>query len=84
MPKICSDEYDKFTCIFIGVQTEVSVIALDLTMVISHFTIMISCSFSFLILCLLLTYIYTNFTRSLALLLDLIFFLGGTCSLVSF
>ena len=36
LPKICSDEYDKFTCIFLGVQTEISVIVLDLTMVISH------------------------------------------------
>ena len=86
MPKICSVEYDKFTCIFIGVQTEVSVIALDLTMVIYHFIIMISCAFSFLFLflCLFLTYDYTNFTRFLALHMDLIFFLGGTCSLVSF
>ncbi|KAE8099602.1 hypothetical protein FH972_017571 [Carpinus fangiana] len=34
LAQICSVEYDKFTCIFIGVQTEVSVIALDLTMVL--------------------------------------------------
>lgn len=33
--KICSEEYDKGTCIFLGVQTEVSVILSDLTMVIS-------------------------------------------------
>ncbi|XP_065617677.1 ethylene-insensitive protein 2.2-like [Quercus suber] len=34
LAQICSDEYDKFTCIILGVQTEVSVIALDLTMVL--------------------------------------------------
>ena len=41
MAKICSDEYDKFTCIFLGVQTEISVIVLDLTMVISHSIVLI-------------------------------------------
>lgn len=34
MEKICSGEYDKVTCIFLGVATELSMIALDLTMVI--------------------------------------------------
>lgn len=34
LAEICSDEYDKATCIFLGVQTELSVIALDLTMVL--------------------------------------------------
>ncbi|XP_057983077.1 ethylene-insensitive protein 2.2 [Malania oleifera] len=32
--QICSNEYDKSTCIFLGVQVELSVIALDLTMVL--------------------------------------------------
>lgn len=35
--KICSEEYDKVTCIFLGIQAEVSMIALDLTMVVSLF-----------------------------------------------
>ncbi|XP_075639631.1 ethylene-insensitive protein 2.2 [Castanea sativa] len=34
LAQICSDEYDRFTCIILGVQTEVSVIALDLTMIL--------------------------------------------------
>lgn len=34
MPKICSEEYDKVTCIFLGVQAELSMIALDLAMVL--------------------------------------------------
>ncbi|GAV88338.1 Nramp domain-containing protein [Cephalotus follicularis] len=34
LAQICSDEYDKFTCIFLGIQTELSVIALDLTMIL--------------------------------------------------
>lgn len=34
--KICSDEYDKSTCMLLGIQTELSMIALDLTMVYSH------------------------------------------------
>ncbi|GLT56649.1 hypothetical protein SLA2020_296770 [Shorea laevis] len=34
LAQICSDEYDKYTCIFLGVQAELSVIALDLTMVL--------------------------------------------------
>lgn len=37
MSKICSEEYDKVTCIFLGIQAEVSMIALDLTMVVSLF-----------------------------------------------
>lgn len=36
IPKICSDEYDKSTCMLLGIQTELSMIALDLTMVYSH------------------------------------------------
>lgn len=34
LAKICSEEYDKGTCIFLGVQTEVSVILSDLTMIL--------------------------------------------------
>ncbi|GLT25689.1 hypothetical protein SLA2020_008010 [Shorea laevis] len=34
LAQICSDEYDKYTCMFLGVQSELSVIALDLTMVL--------------------------------------------------
>ncbi|XP_015574844.2 ethylene-insensitive protein 2 isoform X1 [Ricinus communis] len=34
LAQICSAEYDKFTCMFLGVQTALSVIALDLTMII--------------------------------------------------
>ncbi|KAF3944340.1 hypothetical protein CMV_029182 [Castanea mollissima] len=34
LAQICSDEYDRFTCIILGVQTEVSVIVLDLTMIL--------------------------------------------------
>ncbi|KAK9290421.1 hypothetical protein L1049_008590 [Liquidambar formosana] len=34
LAQICSDEYDKATCIFLGVQTELSVIALELTMIL--------------------------------------------------
>nr|GMC90495.1 ethylene-insensitive protein 2 [Ipomoea batatas] len=34
LAQICSEEYDKVTCIFLGVQAEISVIALDLTMVL--------------------------------------------------
>ncbi|KAK3008297.1 hypothetical protein RJ639_013117 [Escallonia herrerae] len=34
VPKICSEEYDKFTCIFLGVQAELSMIALDLSMIL--------------------------------------------------
>lgn len=33
MLKICSEEYDKLTCFFLGIQVELSAIALDLTMV---------------------------------------------------
>uniref|UniRef100_A0A5B6ZX31 Putative ethylene-insensitive protein 2 n=1 Tax=Davidia involucrata TaxID=16924 RepID=A0A5B6ZX31_DAVIN len=33
LAQICSEEYDKATCIFLGVQTEFSMIALDLTMI---------------------------------------------------
>ncbi|XP_050381263.1 ethylene-insensitive protein 2 isoform X2 [Argentina anserina] len=34
LARICSEEYDKATCIFLGVQTEMSVILLDLTMIL--------------------------------------------------
>ncbi|KAH9735136.1 ethylene-insensitive protein 2 [Citrus sinensis] len=34
LAQICGEEYDKWTCVFIGVQTELSVILLDLTMVL--------------------------------------------------
>lgn len=34
LAQICSREYDKATCIFLGVQAELSVIALDLTMIL--------------------------------------------------
>ncbi|KAJ0027468.1 hypothetical protein Pint_35640 [Pistacia integerrima] len=34
LAQICSSEYDKYTCILLGVQTELSVILLDLTMVL--------------------------------------------------
>ena len=34
VPKICSDEYDNWTCMLLGVQAELSVIMLDLNMVI--------------------------------------------------
>ncbi|XP_022925854.1 ethylene-insensitive protein 2-like isoform X1 [Cucurbita moschata] len=38
LAQICSEEYDKCTCIFLGIQAEASVILLDLTMIlgISH------------------------------------------------
>jgi ethylene-insensitive protein 2 len=32
LAQICSDEYDRVTCVLLGVQTEISVVALDLTM----------------------------------------------------
>ncbi|CAL5419919.1 unnamed protein product [Camellia sinensis] len=34
LSQICSEEYDKSTCIFLGVLTEISMIALDLTMIL--------------------------------------------------
>ncbi|KDP29130.1 hypothetical protein JCGZ_16519 [Jatropha curcas] len=34
LAQICSDEYDKFTCMFLGVQAAVSIIALDLTTIL--------------------------------------------------
>ncbi|XP_062117255.1 ethylene-insensitive protein 2.1 [Humulus lupulus] len=34
LAQICSVEYDKWTCLFLGVQTELSMILLDLTMVL--------------------------------------------------
>jgi len=34
VPKICSDEYDNWTCMLLGVQAELSVIMLDLNLVI--------------------------------------------------
>ncbi|KAK6231614.1 NRAMP family - like 4 [Theobroma cacao] len=34
LAQICNDEYDKATCIFLGVQAELSVLLLDLTMVL--------------------------------------------------
>ncbi|KAJ0088743.1 hypothetical protein Patl1_32111 [Pistacia atlantica] len=34
LAQICSSEYDKYTCVLLGVQTELSVILLDLTMVL--------------------------------------------------
>lgn len=34
LAQICSEEYDKVTCIFLGIQAEVSMIALDLTTVL--------------------------------------------------
>ncbi|CAO2834166.1 unnamed protein product [Amaranthus hypochondriacus] len=34
LSQICSEEYDKLTCIFLGIQMELSVIALDLTMIL--------------------------------------------------
>ncbi|KAI5384442.1 hypothetical protein KIW84_071451 [Lathyrus oleraceus] len=34
LARICSDEYDTWTCLFIGMQTEFSVIVLDLNMVL--------------------------------------------------
>ncbi|KAJ6407443.1 hypothetical protein OIU84_010858 [Salix udensis] len=34
LAQICSDEYDKWTCMFLGVQAALSVIALDLTMIL--------------------------------------------------
>uniref|UniRef100_A0A2P2MC57 Ethylene insensitive protein n=1 Tax=Rhizophora mucronata TaxID=61149 RepID=A0A2P2MC57_RHIMU len=34
LAQICSDEYDKFTCMFLGVQATVSMIVLDLTMIL--------------------------------------------------
>lgn len=34
LSQICSEEYDKGTCIFLGVLTELSVVALDLTMIL--------------------------------------------------
>ncbi|XP_015899779.3 ethylene-insensitive protein 2.1 isoform X1 [Ziziphus jujuba] len=34
LAQICCDEYDKYTCIFLGVQAELSMILLDLTMVL--------------------------------------------------
>ncbi|XP_060201541.1 ethylene-insensitive protein 2.2 [Lycium barbarum] len=34
LAQICSEEYDKVTCIFLGIQAEVSLIALDLTLVL--------------------------------------------------
>ncbi|WCJ34464.1 Divalent metal cation transporter MntH [Euphorbia peplus] len=38
LAQICSEEYDKFTCMFLGVQAALSVIVLDLTLIlgISH------------------------------------------------
>ncbi|KAB5519858.1 hypothetical protein DKX38_024177 [Salix brachista] len=35
LAQICNDEYGKWTCMFLGVQAALSVIALDLTMVVS-------------------------------------------------
>ncbi|RAL54641.1 unnamed protein product [Cuscuta campestris] len=35
LAQICSKEYDKVTCIFLGFQAEISVMALDLTMVLA-------------------------------------------------
>ncbi|XP_011010448.1 PREDICTED: ethylene-insensitive protein 2-like [Populus euphratica] len=34
LAQICNDEYDKWTCMFLGVQAALSVIALDLTMIL--------------------------------------------------
>lgn len=34
LAQICSDEYDKSTCMLLGIQTELSMIALDLTMIL--------------------------------------------------
>ncbi|RZC70477.1 hypothetical protein C5167_035067 [Papaver somniferum] len=34
LAQICSEEYDKSTCVFLGVQAELSVLVLDLTMVL--------------------------------------------------
>ncbi|KAK6943827.1 NRAMP family [Dillenia turbinata] len=34
LAQICSEEYDRATCIFLGVQTELSLVALDLTMIL--------------------------------------------------
>ncbi|KAF5471817.1 hypothetical protein F2P56_008584 [Juglans regia] len=34
LAQVCRDEYDKFTCLFLGVQIELSVIVLDLTMIL--------------------------------------------------
>ncbi|CAK9172806.1 unnamed protein product [Ilex paraguariensis] len=34
LAQICSEEYDKVTCIFLGVQAEISMIILDLTMIL--------------------------------------------------
>ncbi|KAJ1387714.1 NRAMP family [Sesbania bispinosa] len=34
VPKICNDEYDNWTCMLLGVQTELSVIMLDLNMML--------------------------------------------------
>ncbi|KAG6639887.1 hypothetical protein CIPAW_10G133200 [Carya illinoinensis] len=34
LAQICRDEYDKFTCLFLGVQIELSVIVLDLTSIL--------------------------------------------------
>ncbi|MCL7049682.1 hypothetical protein MKW94_020684 [Papaver nudicaule] len=34
LAQICSEEYDKSTCVFLGVQAEISVFVLDLTMVL--------------------------------------------------
>ncbi|CAH9102700.1 unnamed protein product [Cuscuta epithymum] len=35
LAQICSEEYDKVTCIFLGFQAEISIIALDLSMVLA-------------------------------------------------
>ncbi|XP_031112909.1 ethylene-insensitive protein 2 [Ipomoea triloba] len=34
LAQICSEEYDKITCIFLGLQAEISIVALELTMVL--------------------------------------------------
>lgn len=34
LAQICSEEYDRLTCVFLGVQAELSVICLDLTMIL--------------------------------------------------
>ena len=48
MAKICSEEYDKAICVFVGVLTEISMIALDITMVVSSFSLVIDYAFGYL------------------------------------
>ncbi|KAB1223740.1 Ethylene-insensitive protein 2 [Morella rubra] len=67
LAQICRDEYDKFTCLFLGVQIELSVIALDLTMENGKAKFLFICMSGFILLSVVLGVLISQTEISLSM-----------------